>query len=176
MKIVLNGCYGGFGLSYEAMALYLYAKNKEAFFYKDVSSYDNNYTKTHKYERVSLADIHKVPTTRYIYYTTEDQGGVIDYFPRNVYNFNDIERTDPVLVSVVETMGSAAASGRYAELVVAEIPDGTLYKIDYYDGIESLITQDDEDWQMASYRPQDTSITHRIQNMWDVMKPSQEEK
>ena len=57
MKIVLNGCYGGFGLSYEAMALYLHAKNREAFFYADISTYDD-YNKIHKYKRVTLPDHH----------------------------------------------------------------------------------------------------------------------
>ena len=56
MKIVLNGCYGGFGLSYEAMALYWYARCKDLYFYRDISVY-NGYSKVHKYERISLSDI-----------------------------------------------------------------------------------------------------------------------
>lgn len=175
MKIVLNNCFGGFSLSYEAMALYLYARNKEAFFYVDISSYDSNYTKTHKYERISLTDIHKVPTSRYIYCTTEDQGEVIDYFPRNVCNFNDIDRTDPTLISVVETMGSAAASGRFAELSITEIPDGTLYKIDYYNGMESIITQEDDDWILAQENKCSPDITAQIQNIWTTIKPDKGE-
>ena len=175
MKIVLNGCYGGFNLSYEAMALYLHARNKEAFFYVDIPTWDEFTLVDRKYKRITLAEAQE-NKSHFIYCTTEDQGEILNEFPRDVVNFRDIERTDPILVSVVETMGSAAASGRYAELIVEEIPDGTLYKIDYYDGVESLITQDDDDWQMASHRPQDTSITHRIQNMWETIRPTKEDK
>lgn len=39
MKIVLNGCYGGFGLSHEAMTLYWYARCKDLYFYRDISVY-----------------------------------------------------------------------------------------------------------------------------------------
>ena len=44
-------------------------------------------------------------------------------------------RTDPLLVRVVEEMGPAA-SGRYAKLVVVEIPDGVEWEIEEYDGNE----------------------------------------
>ena len=170
MKIVLNGCYGGFGLSYEAMALYLHAKNREAFFYKDISAYDD-YTKVHKYQRVTLQEIRESKTSNFIYCTTEDQGEYLFKFPEDVINFNDIDRTDPTLISVVETMGSEAASGRFASLYIEEIPDGTQYKIDNYDGIEDLITKDDDDWKVAGFQYQSMQTKIKIEAMWDLIKP-----
>lgn len=171
MKIVLNGCYGGFSLSYEAIILYWYARGKKLYFYKDISTYDN-YSKVHKYERISLADIQRSRNTwtGYIYCTTEDQGALLDHFPEHVVNGRDIDRTDPILISVVETIGSKAASGRFAKLYIEEIPDGTQYKIDEYDGMEDLITKDD-DWQIAEDQHQSLQIQDRIENMWTAIKP-----
>lgn len=48
------------------------------------------------------------------------------------------KRADPKLVECVETLGSAAASGRYANLKVVEIPDDVEYEIHSYDGLESI--------------------------------------
>ena len=59
-----------------------------------------------------------------------------------------IERTDPALVQVVEELG-AKANGMCAELFITEVPAGTLYRIDEYDGLESVMTKDDYDWKVA---------------------------
>jgi hypothetical protein len=177
MKIVLNNCYGGFNLSYEAMALYLYAKGETAYFYKDVSSY-KDYTKIDKYERISLAQIQNQQShniLNFVYCTTKDQGEYLDHFPEDVVNDRDIERTDPILISVVETMGSEAASGRFAKLYIEEIPNGTQYKIDEYDGIEELITKDDDIWKTAEFQYQSLQTKFRIENMWATIKPTEEE-
>ena len=113
--------------------------------------------------------------TGFIYCTTEDQGALLDHFPEHVVNGRDIDRTDPILISVVETMGSKAASGRFAKLYIEEIPNGTQYKIDEYDGAEELITKDDDDWQTAEFQHQPLQIQDRIENMWTTIKPTEEE-
>ena len=176
MKIVLNGCYGGFGLSYEAMALYWYARCRDLYFYRDISVY-NGYSRVHKYERISLSDIQRSRNTwiGYIYCTTEDQGAYLDHFPKLDVRDQDIDRTDPILVSVVETMGSKAASGSFAKLYIEEIPNGTQYKIDEYDGIEGLITKDDDNWHTAEFQHQSSQTQDRIKNMWATIKPIEEE-
>ena len=81
MKIVINACYGGFGLSLEAMS-YLSERG-----YKE-SEYD-------------------------------------------------IERNDPRLIECVETLGKKT-NGNYASLKVIEIPDGTEWELQEYDGRESV--------------------------------------
>ena len=60
----------------------------------------------------------------------------------------DIERTDPILVQVVEEMGKAA-SGSFSHLLIADVPAGTKYRIDEYDGSEAVMTIDDYDWSVA---------------------------
>lgn len=53
--------------------------------------------------------------------------------------YSDIERTNPLLIKLVEA-NPAAASGPYAILDVVEIPDSaTDWDIDEYDGAESVI-------------------------------------
>jgi len=61
---------------------------------------------------------------------------------------DQISRTDPALVQVVEELGENA-SGSYARLCVAEVPTGTRYRIDEYDGFETIMTIDDYDWQVT---------------------------
>ena len=58
------------------------------------------------------------------------------------------DRADPILVRVVEELGDEANS-LYSKLVIDELPAGTLYRIDEYDGMETIMTQDDYDWKVA---------------------------
>jgi hypothetical protein len=51
-------------------------------------------------------------------------------------------------VQVVEELG-ADADGQYAELAIADVPAGTKYRIDEYDGVESVMTIDDYHWSVA---------------------------
>ena len=67
---------------------------------------------------------------------------------RNYFWYWDIERDDPALVRVVEEMGEEA-DGRYADLVVVDIPAGTRYRIREYDGREWIETEDEIDWRVA---------------------------
>lgn len=172
MKIVLNGYYGGFGLSYEAMVLYWHAKNRDLYFYREISTYDGH-SKVHKYERISLADLQNQTKfnryTGYIYCTTEDQGELLDHFPEHIVG-NNIDRTDPTLISVIETMGPKAASGPYAQLYIKEIPDGTQYRIDNDDGFEELIIKDDDIWQTATFQYQSMQTKCKIAAMWNLIK------
>jgi hypothetical protein len=62
--------------------------------------------------------------------------------------YNEISRTDPFLVQLVEELGEEA-NGLYARLDIMDLPKGTLYRIDEYDGMESVMTQDDYDWSVA---------------------------
>ena len=47
----------------------------------------------------------------------------------------DIERDDPFLVKVVETLGKKA-NGRFARLKVVDIPEDVDWQIEEYDGLE----------------------------------------
>lgn len=64
------------------------------------------------------------------------------------YGFFNGPRHDSTLVKVVEELGDAA-NGVCAKLRIDEIPSGTPYRIDEYDGIESVMTSDAYDWTIA---------------------------
>jgi hypothetical protein len=64
------------------------------------------------------------------------------------FSSRDIDRSDPVLVQIVEELG-AAANGDCAELAIAEVSTGMPYRIDEYHGFESVMTYDDYDWKPA---------------------------
>jgi hypothetical protein len=84
MKIVINRCYGDFGLSNEALKLY------------------------------------------------EDLSGKKEVDDR------DIERNDPILIDIIETLGIEKSNGGFAELKIVDIPDGTKWYICKYDGKERV--------------------------------------
>jgi hypothetical protein len=164
MKIVINDCYGGFGLSYEAMALYLATKFKQAYFYVDLmTQHLPEYKNKRTYKRVELKNIPSISQSAYyIYCTTEDQGKELDHFPTNIFHDREVERTDPDLISVVEFLGSKAASGRYAKLKIEEIPDGTMYRVDTYDGCEEIQIRDNLGWEIADSHNQSTPVNPKL--------------
>jgi hypothetical protein len=59
-----------------------------------------------------------------------------------------LERDDDTLIKVVETLGKMA-SDRCAKLEIVEIPKGVLYRIDEYDGLESVQERDCTDWKVS---------------------------
>lgn len=61
--------------------------------------------------------------------------GMLPYADECYY---DINRDSKYLVNAVETLGSKLASGQGAKLEIVEIPDGTNWAIDEYDGKETV--------------------------------------
>ena len=64
------------------------------------------------------------------------------------FSDRDIERNDPALVQVVEELGDLA-NGDCSRLEIEELPAGTLYRIDEYDGLETVETKDSYEWSVA---------------------------
>jgi hypothetical protein len=59
------------------------------------------------------------------------------------------DRSNPALLQVIDELGLAAASGLHAKLRIREIPAGTRYYIHEYDGMETIITEDEHEWEIA---------------------------
>lgn len=68
--------------------------------------------------------------------------GFLPYSPSDGY----IPRHDKRLVEVVETLGEERASGSCSELVIVEIST-PCYRIDEYDGMESVETPEGIEWE-----------------------------
>ena len=127
MRIVINECYGGFGLSHKAIMRY--AELSGIALYPAIEVDEYNY----KDPRVKPWD--GIGSSLFTHYYTRPiatSGKMSDSFywaPRG------IERNDPILVRVVEEM-KEEANGRFAKLVIIEIPDDVEYEIEEYDGSE----------------------------------------
>ena len=61
---------------------------------------------------------------------------------------NDLDRTDPILVRVVEELGEEADT-LFSDLRIEELEAGTRYRIEEYDGYESVETESDYSWRVA---------------------------
>ena len=59
-----------------------------------------------------------------------------------------IERDDPILVRVVEELGEEA-NDSFSDLQIVDLPAGALWRIDEYDGNESVKTMNDYNWKVS---------------------------
>lgn len=119
-KVVYNACYGGFGLSDKA---------------------------TKRYAELKGITLYPEATDWITYYWLVPPGPARDK-RGSLFMDSDIERTDPILIQVVEELG-AEANGRSADLRIESIPKGTRYRIEEYDGREWVETEEDIGWSVA---------------------------
>lgn len=101
MKIVINNCYGGFGLNRKALHRLRELGEETAIDETDIGE------------------------------QWADGSGVRESYLDSFCS--DIPRDSVLLLQVTEEMD---ASAKFAQLKVIEIPDGTDWKIEEYDGIE----------------------------------------
>lgn len=125
MKVVVNRCFGGFGLSPKAWEAYQLRKGNPVYFY--VSHADHRI-----YRRVSADEISS--RSLFFYCLNEDHGDTCGW-DVIVGMCPEPDRDDPDLIAVVEELGDAA-SGACANLEVVEIPDDVEWVIEEYDGSE----------------------------------------
>lgn len=113
MKVAINRCFGGFGLSDEAFEMLL--------------------------ERKGIAfEKEEDPNKGVLFGTTYYKEGMCgnDDGYLSYYEFCD-KRDDPDLIAVIEEMG-AAANGFAADLAIIDIPDDVDWQISEYDGREHV--------------------------------------
>lgn len=121
-KIVYNRCYGGFSLSTAAIKRYHEIKGIEI------------------REVVPMDDLSKA--------MRKLAGPSFETLDGEYFHARDLKRDDSILVQVVEELGTKA-NGKHAELGIKELSSGTKYRIDEYDGSESVMTIDDYEWSIA---------------------------
>lgn len=142
-KVVINCCYGGFGLSDAAVRRYAELKGITLYpepmmpgdsmlRYWTVPANERNVLEDSAFYAASM-DERRASNRRY---------GEITLSP------HDIERTDPILVQVVEELGEKA-NGPHSLLDVVDLAPGTHYRITEYDGLEDIQERDAEDWSIA---------------------------
>lgn len=128
-KIVINKCYGGFRLSYDAIMRYSQLKGQE------ITAYVNSVSDTAD----TFQRYNKDTDQHYFIHYANINKDTLTGEELNEYYFSDrdIERDDPALVRLVQEMGEKA-NGQCANLRIVEIPDKVTWEIDEYDGIESV--------------------------------------
>jgi hypothetical protein len=139
MKIVINTCYGGFGLSNEAMFLYLKKTGIDCFFYKQTTYSGQNENRKQVYTRLSNVDAFEDENSL-IYIYSKDLGETVNKFMSEYYCDRSFEndRQNKFLIETIEELGSDKSSGSCANLKIIDIPDDVRYEITNYDGIESI--------------------------------------
>jgi hypothetical protein len=131
MKIVINKCFGGFGLSHEAVMLYAEKKGIKLYFRNHPSLPNSDLFV--QYCRVSPEEYNALEAEY-----SKKKNGIREFNELGLYfSSTDIERNDPILVQTVEELGDKANT-RFSDLKVVEIPDGVQWEIDEYDGIETV--------------------------------------
>ena len=127
MKVVINACHGGFGLSEKAVMRY--AELKGSTVYPEGTGLFTTYWLVPEGEREDQTNFHT--------WSMEEQLASNKRCAKQVWDEREIPRADPALVQVVEELG-ASANARFADLAVVDIPDGVAWQIEEYDGFEHV--------------------------------------
>lgn len=139
-KVVVNRCYGGFGISAFGEQEYLKRAGKECYFYHQTQySFRNG---VNKYEKISLEEINS-KSISFHNTTFKDLGESFEEWPEGMddYYFMDsnVSREDSILIQLIEEYGSEKISKQHtAKLTITEIPDDVEYEIEEYDGFERV--------------------------------------
>lgn len=139
-EIVINNCYGGFGLSPEAQSMLAKMEGKKAYFYKQ-----SKYSFKDGFDEFIRID---KPESDFLIFTlTKNLGEVTNDLPDGDHWFNtsDITRDNPNLIKLVKVL-KERANGRFSSLKIVEIPDDIEWEIEEYDGLE-WISEKHRTWE-----------------------------
>lgn len=140
-KVVYNACYGVFSLSKEACQRYWEIKGQQVWIEEDS-----------EFKSLDIFTVWLVPPIdrvnksdrEFQYMTMDERIAYNRAYSEQTWECRYVYRHDPVLVQVVEELGEKA-NGPHASLEIEEV-DGP-YRIDEYDGFESVeTTPDSYDW------------------------------
>jgi len=122
MKVVVNRCYGGFGLSDAACEWLM--KNRG---YTLGNGENKEDWQTHNIVTWTMLSKYALIRT-----------------PNGVDSEDKAFRSHPDIIAVIEALGEAA-DGMCAKLEIVEIPDGIEWHVSEYDGIET-VHEDHRSW------------------------------
>lgn len=142
-KIVYNACYGGFGISEQGILHYAKLKGIELYPEKNigiVTYWTIPYQESCELGILSSNEFQKA--------SSEERKKSNELYSKYVFDYSKISRSDPCFVQMVEDLGDKA-NGHCAKLEIEEVPTGTLYRIEEYDGFESVVLAESEVWEIA---------------------------
>ena len=132
-KVVYNACYGGFNLSREACKRYWELQGKQVWI--EDMNWGFIVWLVPPEERVVKGDWATMTQDERIAYNKQHN--------EQTWGDDRVSRHDPILVQVVEELGDKA-NGMCAKLAIEEVSGP--YRIDEYDGSESVVEPDGYDW------------------------------
>ena len=127
MKILINTCYGGYGLSHAAMLRYAELRGLTVY---------PNLEGIGIYTYWLVPESERVDQSNWLSMSKEEQKASSKLYEEQTLCSRDF-RTDPTMIQVVEELGTKA-DGSFAQLKIVEIPDGVDYLIEEYDGMEHI--------------------------------------
>ncbi|WP_059912164.1 hypothetical protein [Burkholderia ubonensis] len=134
MKIVINACFGGFGLSDAAVVAYAQRKGFTVYAERKNSLFVDYWTVPPEQRQRDLED------GEWQAMSAAEREAHNSRYAAEHFSVSDIKRDDADLVAVVEQLGETA-NCRFSKLVVVEIPDDVQWEISEYDGSEHVAEQ-----------------------------------
>jgi hypothetical protein len=136
-KVVYNAKFGGFNLSREACERYWEIKGQQVWIEQD-----------EQFKSLDMFTVWLVPPEERVVgdWRSMTQDERIAYNKKHseqTWYDHNVSRHDPILVQVVEELGDKA-NGMCAKLAIKEVSGP--YRIDEYDGNESVVEPDGYDW------------------------------
>ena len=137
-KVVYNACYGGFGLSKEACQRYWDIKGQQVWIENDTQ-----FKSLGLFTVWLVAPEERLEKREWSSMSMDERVAYNQAYSKQTWYYNNVDRHDPALVQVVEELGDKA-NGICAKLAIDTV-DGS-YRIDEYDGNESVETADSYNW------------------------------
>ena len=130
-EIVINKCFGGFGLSHKAVMRYAKLSGFPLYAYTDKRDKEGNLLSSNLPESERMVEIKNLTGKEWIIYYYKDRNF------KKYFSDDDIKRDNKILVKVVKEL-KEEANRKCAELKIVRIHADVRYEIEDYDGIESI--------------------------------------
>ena len=143
MKVVINNCFGGFGLSQAAVKRLAELNGRECYFFKsDLKT--GTYTPFEGDEGLFWVAF-DIPNPNEVLGKDDDWCEMTmaqkvahnELYQKHDLDNRYVDRADKFLIQVIEELGDKA-NGQCAKLKIVDIPDGVDYEISEYDGNEHI--------------------------------------
>lgn len=132
-KVVVNRCWGGFGLSHAACMMYAKLAGFTAYPFVEKRDERGNLD-FHHFRPFDGKEDENMHIIHYAKAPLNEDG---TYVEDSYWYPGSLKRDDPILVQVVEKMGKAA-NGALSELEIVRVPNGVKWVIEDYDGMETV--------------------------------------
>lgn len=155
MKVAINKCWGGFGLSHQATKRLAELEGRQCFFFKNARKENGEIDLDHlipietdKLGSEFMWYAYDVPNPDEVLPSRGKEWNALSQEEKRrcneewsehslYYGRMEGRRSDPLLIQALEELGDEA-NGKHAEIHIIEIPDGVDYEIDEYDGMETI--------------------------------------